>query len=72
METHHHSRHNVSSYHCCSYDGNLDDVHPFGLMCYVHYDDLVADNYYYPDLVDVVTTNPNTDGSVGSLQPLPA
>jgi hypothetical protein len=72
LKTHHHNLRNVSFEHCHSYDENLDDDHPFGSMCYVHYDDLVVDNCYYPDWVGEVMTNPNTDDSEDSLQPLPA
>lgn len=61
MSTHHHNLHSVSSFR--SYDGSLDDDHPFDLMCCVHYDDLVVDNCYYPDSADEEMTNPNTDDS---------
>lgn len=68
--THRHNLHNVSSFH--SYDEILGDDHPFDLMYCVHYDDLVAGNYYYPDLVDGAMTNPSTDDSGDSLRRLPA
>lgn len=70
MRTHRHSQHSASS--CRSYDGSLGGDRPSDLMCCVHCDDLVADNCYYPDLADGATTNPSTDGSAGSLRPLPA
>lgn len=68
--THRHNLRNASSSRSC--DESLGDDHPSDLMCCVHYDDLVADNCYYPDWVDGAMTNPNTDDSGDSLQPLPA
>lgn len=59
--THRHNLRNVSSFRSC--DESLDDAHPSDLMYCVHYDDLVADNCYYPDWVDGAMTNPSTDGS---------
>lgn len=70
MRTYRRILHNASSFR--SYDESLDDVHPFDLMYCVHYDDLVVDNCYYPDLADGATTYPSTDDSGDSLQPLPA
>lgn len=70
MEAHRHNLHNASSFRSC--DESLGDVHPSDLMCCVHYDDLVADNCYYPDSVDVAMTYPCTDDSGDSLQPRPA
>lgn len=68
--THRHNLRNASS--CRSCDESLGDDRPSDLMCCVHCDDLVADNCYYPDWAGGATTNPSTDGSEGSLQPLPA
>lgn len=71
-QTHHHSPRNASAACCRSCDENLDGDRPSGSVCCVHYDDLAADNCYYPDWADGATTNPCTDGSEDSLQPLPA
>jgi hypothetical protein len=71
--TNRHIPHNALSFHYCSCDEILDDVHPFDLMYYVHYDDdSVADNCYYLSQGNVVSLNPYTDCNVDSLLPLPA